>query len=110
VGGARLRDGALSSARVIGFVNEQLVPVWVDIRKDAWPNVAALRPYEWQLVLGPDRRSLSAGARGFFVRSYVLSPDGQRLLNQEEGAARRIVADWQLYLEMLERSVARYRR
>jgi hypothetical protein len=107
VGGARLRDGALSSGQVIGLVNQELIPVWINVRTDPWPRLPALRPYEWQLALGPDRRALSVPMRGFFVRSYVVSPDGLVLLNDEEGATRRILADWQLYLDMLQRALAR---
>ncbi len=107
MGAARLRDGALTSAQVIGYINEHFVPVWINIRKDPWPQVPATRKYEWQLLLSPTRESLSLGARGFFIRSYIISPDEQRLLNDEDGMVRRTLADWQLYLDMLQKAHAR---
>lgn len=107
MGAARLRDGALTSAQVIGYINAHFVPVWINIRKQPWPQVPATRKHEWLLLLSPTREALSPASRGFFIRSYIISSDEQRLLNDDDGMVRRTLADWQLYLSMLQGAVMR---
>jgi hypothetical protein len=68
-------------------VNENFVPVWIDIREEGFPEAPALKRYgsEWDLCLSPDRTILNPYYRCYLVRSYVLSPDLERLLNEEAG-------------------------
>ena len=68
-------------------MNEQFVPVWVDIREDPFPLAPALVRYgsEWDLLLSPSRTVCNPYYRCYLVRSYVLSPDLETLLNEPDG-------------------------
>lgn len=68
-------------------MNEHFVPVWIDIREDSFPRAPALERYgcEWDLCLSPGRTILNPYYRCYLVRSYVLSPDLERLLNEQAG-------------------------
>jgi hypothetical protein len=59
----------------------------VDIREEPFPEAAALERYgcEWDLCLSPGRTILNPYYRCYLVRSYVLSPDLERLLNEKAG-------------------------
>ena len=96
---------------MIDYVNENLVPVWVNIRCDAFPPVAALWRYgsEWDLFLDSDRKMTNLYYLGFFLRSYILSPDLETLLNEDDGVlgmSTNMSGD--SYLPMLEGSVHRF--
>lgn len=89
-----------------------MVPVWIDIRENPFPLAPALQRYgaEWDLLLSPDRTILNPYYRCYLVRSYVLSPDLERLLNEEEGVmgmAMRTIGDD--YLAMLRACLERHR-
>jgi hypothetical protein len=96
---------------VIRYVNEHFVPVWVDVREEPFPSAPALVRFgsEWDLLLSPDRQICNPYYRCYFVKTYVLSPDLETLLNEEAGvwgmALTEIGDD---YEKMLEASVARY--
>ncbi len=83
MGGAALRSGALSNEEVIALVNGEFVPVWIDVRTTPLPPLPI-----WPLVLlktqlGADRRVVDLFSQGFFLRSLVLTADGQTLLNPQ---------------------------
>jgi hypothetical protein len=75
--------GALSDRRVMALVNERFVPVWVNIRTDALPNTPVLSQVLLKTELSPDHHVDDLFSKGFFLRSLVLSPDGQALLNPQ---------------------------
>lgn len=110
MGAARLREGALSSAQVQKVVNDNMVALWVNIREDEVPRVDAIKSLERTLMLGVDRKSTSPPALGFFIRSYIVTPDGQTLLNEDDGMVRRTIPEWQPYLKMLRDSLERYNK
>jgi hypothetical protein len=83
VGGAALRVGALSDQRVIALVNERFVPVWVNIRTDPLPETPVLSQVLLKTQVTPDRHVDDLFSKGFFLRSLVLTSDGQALLNPQ---------------------------
>jgi hypothetical protein len=63
---------------------------------------------EWDLCLSPGRTILNPYYRCYLVRSYVLSPDLERLLNEEDGVMGMAMTEiGDEYREMLEKAVAR---
>ena len=84
-----------------------MIPVWIDVREQPWPAVPALAPIEWELLLDDERMVRSALYSNFYVRTYALTEDGERLLNLEEGRARRYTDEPDLYFEMLTNALAR---
>ena len=90
-------------------MNESFVPVWVDIREEPFPLAPALVRYgsEWDLVLSPGRNILNPYYRCYLVRTYVLSPDLERLLNEEDGVLGMAMTEiGDEYRAMLERALA----
>ena len=83
MGGAALRASALSDPQVIALVNQRFVPVWVNIRTDPLPATPVLSRVLLKTEMGPDRHVEDLFSKGFFLRSLVLTPDGQRLLNPQ---------------------------
>ncbi len=82
MGGDWLRSGALSDQQVIHFVNDELVPVWLNVRTTPVPELPALQPVLAGVELDANRM-VADRHRGFFVRSAVLSSDTKTLLNPE---------------------------
>jgi hypothetical protein len=68
---------------VIALVNERFVPVWVNIREQALPDLRALDGALEGITLDERRRVSGGFSRSFFLRSVVLSPDGGTLLNPQ---------------------------
>ena len=68
---------------MIDLVNDQFVPVWLNIRKEEIPNVAVLDQVMLNGRLDSTRRVHDLASRGFFLRSVVLTPDGSELLNPQ---------------------------
>jgi hypothetical protein len=96
---------------VIRFVNERLIPVWVDIREEPFPEAAALQHYgsEWDLLLSPDRTVCNIYYRCYMSRSYVLSPDLEQLLNKEAGVLGMSMTEiGDDYLAMIRAAADRY--
>jgi hypothetical protein len=82
-----LRDGALSDPEVVSLVNDEFVPVWVNVRTSPLPDLACMD----QVIEGIkyDSGGYLTGSfnRGFFVRSVVLASDGETLLNPQKPKA-----------------------
>lgn len=59
--------------------------VWVDVRKDAMPPLADEVQRAYLIAASVDDRGhiKDAASRGFFLRSLVLDPDDERLLNPQ---------------------------
>jgi hypothetical protein len=83
VGGAALRSGALSDDGVIALVNDAFIPVWIDVRTTPLPPLPIWPQVLLKTQLGVDRRVVDLFSQGFFLRSLVLTPDGQTLLNPQ---------------------------
>lgn len=103
-----LRDGALSDRRVISFVNDKLVPVWIDVRADAYPLIPALHDRDGVMFTTPGGQVLNLYYLSFLARSYVLSPDLRTLLNEADGMLGHADMAGGSYVGMLQRAVARY--
>jgi len=121
VGGSALRAGALSDPDIIHLVNTEFVPVWVNVREDSLPDVPILKEVLLHAELDEDRHIHDLFSKGFFLRSLVLSPDGQTLLNPQAKTPQESVANFSEkgyfayaqvkpmdYRVMLEGSLRRY--
>lgn len=104
-----LRDGALSRRDVIDFVNAEMVPVWINIRKQPFPYVPSTAWTEWGLLLTGDRKVSHPYFYYYYIRSFVLSPDRNTLLNDEDGLLNQVWGSGPEYLEMLRASLKRWR-
>jgi hypothetical protein len=117
VGGAKLRDGALSDGRVIGTINARFEPVWVNIRTTPVPDRRAIDAALESIPMNGERKLTGSFNQGFFVRSCVLSSDGKRLLNPqgsprfgdmvEKGHFSYAQVKAEDYLEMLDDALLR---
>ena len=94
MGGAALRASALSDPRIIALVNERFVPVWVNIRTDALPATPVLSRVLLRSELDPEGHISDLFSKGFFLRSLVLSPDGEALLNPQAETVGASVATY----------------
>lgn len=76
-----LRSGALRDPRVIEVIEKSFVPIWINVRTTPLPA----KPWVRDLLVNAsvdDRNMVSdLFSQGFFVRSAVLTPDGETLLN-----------------------------
>ena len=120
-GGDAMRGDALSDSRVIELVNRELVPVWINIRRQAVPTPALERGLV-TATLDAKRHITDTWSRCFFNRSIVLSPDGSTVLNPQietlgKGVSQ-IALDGKLgyaevnagdYLVMMGKALARFR-
>jgi hypothetical protein len=106
---------------VIELVNRETVPVWINVRTTPVPRF----PFVSEILINGrlDSRNFIADpfSEGFFVRSLVITPDGQTLLNPQPptvaGASlqffrRGDVSYAQMdagdFLAMLQRALSRY--
>jgi hypothetical protein len=78
-----LRSGALRDARVIEMLNRDVVPVWIDVRHEAIPDVPALANVLFVGHLDENRRITDGFNGGFYLRSMLMTPDGAKLLNRQ---------------------------
>jgi hypothetical protein len=65
-------------------VNERFVPVWVNIRREPIPDFPSVDQAIAGIELDSYRRVTGGFSRKFFLKSVVLSPDGQTLLNPQD--------------------------
>jgi hypothetical protein len=82
---------------VIDFVNANLIPVWVDVRTTAWPQIPVVMK-AWEP--GPLSHK-------FLARTIVLSPDLGEFLNED--GARWVHDDPEGYLQMIQQACAKHR-
>jgi len=69
---------------VIHLVNDEFVPVWIDVRTTAIPDLPALGRLVTGLKLGLDEdRRVCENRRGFLLVSAITTSDGAILLNPE---------------------------
>lgn len=108
MGGNALRERALSDPRVAELVREHFVPVWINVRTTPVPDVPALEPKAIKVKLDKDRYVATFLRRGFLVRSIVITPDGQRMLNGETVGDGLPIVEPDEYIAMLRRSLDRF--
>ena len=66
------------------LLRERFVPLWINVRKQALPPLPEVEEFLIEGRLDERRRIVDAFSKGYFVRSVVISPDGQRLLNRQQ--------------------------
>jgi hypothetical protein len=81
-----LRDGALSDPEVVSFVNDEFVPVWINIRTTPIPDIACMNEVLEKVEVDSSGMVQGSFSQGFFLRSVVLASDGETLLNPQPGA------------------------
>ncbi len=90
------------------MANEELVPVWLDVRTTAVPDVPALAADKLVVSLDADRRVSAGFSRTFLVRSVVTSPDGKVLLNPEDVGGGAPITQGDDYVRMLRGALNRW--
>lgn len=80
-----LRDGALSDPQVIALVNDEFVPVWINIRTTPIPDLACMNEVLGKVEVDSGNMVQGSFSQGFFLRSVVLGCDGETLLNPQPG-------------------------
>lgn len=92
---------------MIQAINAGFIPVWVDIRRQAYPDLPALREIASTLQLDERGRVGNLISYHFHVRSYLVSPDLQTLYNPEQGESGLPEVGSEAFLAMLARARAR---
>jgi hypothetical protein len=82
-----LRDGALSDPEVVALVNDEFIPVWINIRTTPVPDIACMEEVLANVEVNSDGFVQGSFSQGFFLRSVVLGNDGETLLNPQPGGA-----------------------
>lgn len=82
-----LRDGALSDPEVIGLINDEFIPVWINIRTTPVPDIACMEEVLANVDVNSDGFVQGSFSQGFFLRSVVLASNGETLLNPQPGGA-----------------------
>src|SRR5215510_3524499 len=82
-----LRDGALSDPQVVALVNDEFVPVWINVRTTPVPDLACMEDVLEKVEVNADNLVQGSFSQGFFLRSVVLASDGETLLNPQPGGA-----------------------
>ena len=108
---------------MIDFVNDQFVPVWINVRTTAVPDFPFIGDVLLNAKLDEGHFVKDVFSQGFFVRSVIVTPDGKTLLNREtsttfmggmahlatEGTFSYAAVDPGDYLSMLKHSLDRFR-
>jgi hypothetical protein len=115
-----LRSDALRDARVISLINRVYVPVWINVRTTPLPRFPFQKQTLVTATVDADNRVTDTFSRTFYVRSVIVSPDGQTLLNPGPATvaatAKSLVLEGSFgyeeleagaYLGMLRRSLVR---
>ncbi len=121
LGGDYLRSSALTDARVIRKINEEFVPVWINVRTTPIPRFPFLKDVLVTATVNAENRVTDTFSKNYFLRSVVVSPDGQTLLNPGATnvtvAARKLIFEGDFtyetndpgsYLGLLEHALRRY--
>ena len=81
MGGDYLRSAALRDARVIARLNDEFVPVWINVRTTPVPAWPFVRDILVTAKIDKDGRVRDTWSRNYYVHTILVSPDGQTLLN-----------------------------
>jgi hypothetical protein len=68
-------------------VNDEFVPLWVNVRTTPVPDVACMEAVLDKVEVNGDGTVQGSFSQGFFLRSVVLALDGVTLLNPQPGRA-----------------------
>ena len=66
---------------MIALLNDQFVPVWINVRTTALPRLPVLKDVLVNAKVDENNRISDTFSKGFFIRSVVLTPDGREILN-----------------------------
>jgi hypothetical protein len=69
---------------VVDLLNDQFVPVWINVRTTPVPDLACMEHVLGKVEVDADNIVQGSFSQGFFVRSVVLAPDGETLLNPQD--------------------------
>ena len=83
-----LRSAALKDPRVIDLINAEFVPVWINVRTTPVPPFPFMDRILVNGRVDQNRMIVDLLSEGFFVRSVVVSSDGQTLLNPNPPTVR----------------------
>jgi hypothetical protein len=68
----------------VDLLNEQFVPVWVNVRTTPVPDFACREDVLGKVEVDGDGLVQGSFNQGFFLRSVVLASDGETLLNPQD--------------------------
>ncbi|MFI5288679.1 MAG: hypothetical protein ACHQ17_03480 [Polyangia bacterium] len=68
---------------MISLLNDQFVPVWINVRTTPLPRLAVLKQVLLNATVDGDNKISDTFSKGFFLRSVVLTPDGREILNPQ---------------------------
>jgi hypothetical protein len=107
---------------VIEMVNAEFVPVWINVRTTPLPRLPFVPDVLVNAKVDADNKVLDPFSKGFFLRSVVLSPDLQTILNRApstiagtvrevalEGTQSYAAVDPPDYLSLLTKALHRHR-
>ncbi|HEX9104659.1 MAG TPA: hypothetical protein VF997_20755 [Polyangia bacterium] len=107
---------------MIDMVNAEFIPVWINVRTTPLPRLPFVPAVLVNAKVDADNKVVDPFSKGFFLRSVVLSPDLQRILNREPstvaGSLREVVVDGTQvyaaidapdYLSLLTKALHRHR-
>ena len=69
---------------MVDFVNEEFVPVWINVRTTPVPDLACMEDVLGKVDVDGDGVVQGSFSQGFFLRSVVLASDGETLLNPQD--------------------------
>ena len=72
---------------MVDFVNEEFVPVWINVRTTPVPDLACMEEVLHNVRVNANGFIQGSFSQGFFLRSVVLASDGETLLNPQPGGA-----------------------
>ena len=108
---------------MIDLVKREFVAVWINVRTTPLPRLPFVRDVLVNARVDADNKVVDPFSQGFFLRSVVLMPDGQTILNRApsttaasirealvEGTQCYAAIDAPDYLSMLMKSLKRLNR
>jgi len=69
---------------VVDLINDEFVPVWVNVRTTAVPDIACMEDVLGKVEVDGNGVVQGSFSQGFFLRSVVLAQDGETLLNPQD--------------------------
>ncbi|MHC4830431.1 MAG: hypothetical protein ACYTFT_08760, partial [Planctomycetota bacterium] len=67
------------------YVNEHVVPVWINVREDKLPEIPALSGDAWELTFAGEDETTNPYSYFYYARSVVVTPGLTTLLNDDLG-------------------------
>ena len=107
---------------MIDLINADFVPVWINVRTTPLPRLPFVPDVLVNAKVDADNKVVDPFSKGFFLRTVVLSPDLQRILNRAAstvaGSVREVAIDGTQcyaavdapdYLSLLTKALHRHR-